>query len=288
MYSDKFKKVDTQSEDIAFTFYSTGRATELNVTIPKGVKRPKLVICSHGAATNFEPGTVHHMYQPAVDLLASCGFGVIRPLYLDGALPDIPAGQSWKGRISELDELIRRARELGPWAYGLLGLFGHSQGSDTTEGVCGLDYIVPDQVIVNNPAVAAMCLWSPQGNDGRMNDQSWAALGCAMYGITGLKDAGRQGDDYTWRLEPHQRAVATRRAMMIHRGDHDHGGAVREGRFPDPAISAAVCDYTCAVMGAHLLGDQDAHKALKHVDTYWGDVVESGEYCDPGEASALP
>ena len=274
LFGDTLTKVSYTSVDVPFTFQSTGRATLVRYSKPEGAGPFRLVIVSHGLATELN-GHALECYEQAVAALCSSGLGFacLRPLYRDAFVE--PDDDAWRSDRYELNELVNRALEIGAFHEDACGAMGHSRGTDRTMGCRGCQYTVnPAEATMNNPAIAAMALWSPVVDETReIVPDSFAHLAAPILTVTGLKDDVRQGVNYRHRLQVHESAPRSiERIKFVHKYGHAHAGAVGTPTPPaqtDAATAAAACDVTLAFFAAKLLGHEGAQKWLEEGATRW-------------------
>lgn len=217
-----------------------------------------VVVLSHGL------GGDHHGYGPLGAHLASHGYAVLHPQYLDsrgclvasGQIDPVPAGgpqadeavaavikpmlfdpQHWWSRVRRahvlLDSLAAQRHlplKLDPSGVAVIG---HSYGAYTTQLLIGTRLSGVDSRFDGCAHAAVGCgvLISPQGSGDRgLTPRSWAAVTVPMMVITSQRDFGPHGESVAWRREPFDRAGSSLKHLVVI-GDSDHhmGGIAATG-----------------------------------------------------------
>jgi dienelactone hydrolase len=221
------------------------------VQLPTGVEREQLpvLVLSHGL------GGDHHGYGRLGAHLASHGYAVLHPQYLDSRGCLVAAGkidplaaegpetdeavaalvkpmlfdpEHWWSRVRRAHVLLdslgdQQHLELDLDPVGV-AVIGHSYGAYTTQLLMGtrLSGVDPRFDHCAHPAVGCGVLISPQGSGDRgLTPQSWDAVVAPMLVITSERDFGPHGETVDWRREPFDRAGSSLRHLVVI-GDTDH------------------------------------------------------------------
>jgi len=199
-----------------------------------------LVIFSHGNDGSMLA------YDPIVTDWVSWGYAVIRPDHLDSYLVPIEDRaqdfDDWEDRIHDvvfiLDSLDQIEADIPALAgridRGRIGMAGHSFGAHTTQMVCGA--VTTTNVSYLDSRFRAALMISPQGIGDMLGENSWDAFTNPMMVITGRNDEGRDGEPWTWRMDPYNHAPADgiKHAVIIDGAYHNFGDIYGIGYVPYP------------------------------------------------------
>ncbi|MCU4183025.1 hypothetical protein K6U06_01530 [Acidiferrimicrobium sp. IK] len=237
---------------------------------------PVVLLC-HGL------GGGHRGYAGLGAHLASHGYAVLHPQFLDAAALAVPGGtpgsdeRSWKSdpalraamlallfdpahwlsRVERaravLDTLTSQRHVPGLDPDGVV-VAGHSFGAYTAQLLLGtrLYGVGMDGRCFRHPAVAGGVLLSPQGSGDRgLTDRSWDGVELPLLEITATRDLGPHGEGLAWRREVFDAAASRRKYLAVVRGgDHFLGGIPVADRYSHDEEGAEVRTAVAALATA--------------------------------------
>lgn len=257
----------------------------IRITWPKHEGAAPVLVWSHGLYGSKDA------YEPVSRFFASHGWVVIQPTHSDSlslGRERVQGFRDWVNRPADvhfiLDQLaalqakVKSAGFPGSFDAKRLGFGGHSYGAMTGQMLAGVTTRAsgseePGRGFHVDARFRGFVLVSPQGLDGLLDEQSWADVKLPVMSITGTRDAGRNGQDYTWRTQPYTNMPAGSKALAVIEGaTHRFGGfASRERaqrrRELDTSHIDAVLGMARAFFDAHVLGDAKA-RALVESDAF--------------------
>ncbi|MEM6363371.1 MAG: hypothetical protein AAF745_03020 [Planctomycetota bacterium] len=254
---------------------------QLRVTFPRDEGQFPLIVWSHGAS-----GTKDH-YQPLVRHWVSHGYVVIQANHSDSrALRPIDRNnrlgeatfRDWESRPKDIsfiiDSIATLQRDIPKLAdtidQSIVGVGGHSFGAHTAQLVGGTQtkLLSGGKRRHADDRPLAFLLISPQGRGPQLDDESWSRLERPALVVTGSNDAGRNGQDYTWRLDPYELSPPRDKYLLfIQDAYHGFGGITGSSGMgnagPDnPNHVAYVQSMTTAFWDFYLKNDPAAKLAL--------------------------
>jgi predicted dienelactone hydrolase len=273
-------------------------ALTIRITHPTTAGKQPLVVFSHGA------GGTHTIYNPLIDAWARHGYIVVQPQHADSRTLNrgrMPGFGNWAQRPAEialiLDSLPLIQAKLpgaGPQIdTKRIGVGGHSFGAHTSQLIGGTtskpglttggrgarrnggdeddkgddEPARPRRLSFADPRVSVCVLISPQGRGSLLDETSFTTLTTPAIIITGSNDIGRNGEPWTWRLEPFTLAPADDKYLCtIDEAWHDFGGitGVRHSgsRPANPDHVRLVQAASLAMLDAYLRDDAGAKAFL--------------------------
>jgi dienelactone hydrolase len=151
-----------------------------------------------------------------------------------------------------------------------VGVGGHSFGAHTAQLLGGMTArnARGGKVSYRDPRVSAVFMLSPQGRGRLHSSDAWSTFRLPMMTITGTKDDGRNGEDYTWRLDPFELSPPGDKYLIVIRdADHGFGGIPRSSaQYPyahDEEVAGIVQEESVRFWDAYLKADTDAKQALR-------------------------
>jgi hypothetical protein len=174
-----------------------------------------------------------------------------------------------------------------------IGVGGHSFGAHTAQLIGRTTIGDSSQYADKRPR--AFLMISPQGREGGfagsdsvLSDKSWSNFTRPMMVITGTNDGGRHGQDYTWRLDPHQLAPEGKEYLLVIDGAyHNFGGisGARRSKGPDnPQQVALVQAASLNFWDAFLKSNQNAQAQLSVEDSL---PVSCGDLLDAYQVTCI-
>jgi len=273
------------TSDIVLRDEERAKDLPVRITWPKHGGAAPVLIWSHGLFGSKDA------YEPVSQFFATHGWVVIQPTHSDSLSLGRERAQGFSDwvnrpadvlflvdRICDLQYKVKSAGLAGTFDTTRMGMGGHSYGAMTGQMLAG----VTTRTSGSNEAgrgfhadarLKAFVLVSPQGQDNLLDAQSWSEVKAPVMTITGTRDTGRNGQDYTWRLEPFANMPKGSKASAIIEGaTHRFGGfASRERaqrrREVDESHIDAVLGMARAFLDAHVLGDAKA-RALVESDAF--------------------
>ena len=255
---------------------SRKKELQLRVSYPMTGDALPVIVFSHGTAGSKDD------YQLLIQHWCSHGYLCIQPNHSDagplGGRRTPESFRDWASRphdvsvvIASLNEIARaipRLRERCDFEH--IGVGGHSFGAHTAQLLGGLAARDPDggTVSYRDPRVSAVLMLSPQGRGRLHRPDAWAEFSVPTMSITGTKDRGRNGEPYTWRLDPFELSPpGDKYLIVIADADHEFGGIPRSSaQFPyayDEAVAGIVLEESVIFWDAYLKGDLEAKHALQ-------------------------
>ncbi len=248
---------------IVLTDSDSGKCLEVNLTYPRRPGKYPLIVFSHGAfgsKDGYGPLAQHWsengfivarpMHQDSLRYFAKerianpetikhFASSDERKTSLDAAFENFKqkSFHNWKTRPRDvsflLDELDRLEEKLAQQKVcidrDLIGVGGHSFGAHTAQVLAGTILGGSHQLEDSRPR--AFLLISPQGTeegfDGQSptDESSWSRFSRPTMSITGTRDQGRDGQDYTWRFHPYLYSPpGDKYLVVIKDGFHGLGG----------------------------------------------------------------
>lgn len=295
------RTVEAQSASFAtkdLVMKDTARHKDLpvKITYPTGESNAKypVIIFSHGALGSKDN------YQPLVKYWTSHGYVCIQPTHSDSLTLKGPAERrsiltgfmqtksvdsldifrDWQSRPADVSFLLDQLPVMGKYVPELkdkidttkIGMAGHSFGAHTSQLLAGTKIGGTDKFTDKRPK--AFLLMSPQGREqgftasGSLQDNSWSGFTRPMLLVTGTNDTGRNGKDYTWRVEPYKYAPEGKKHLLVLEGaDHGLGGVSGSGfamrtKKQNQKQVEQVQQETEAFFDYYLKGDKVAYKYL--------------------------
>ena len=251
----------------------------LRITYPSIITSPTklpIIVFSHGRGGSKDD------YQLLVQYWCARDYACIQLNHYD-ALP--PKGKrlsrdlrDWASRpkdvslvLDSLSDIMQAIPELAERLdLERIGVGGHSFGAHTAQLLGGLTARDHERgrVSYRDRRVSAVFLLSPQGRGRLHSPDSWSTIRLPMMTITGTRDDGRNGEDYTWRLDPFElSAPGDKYLIVIRDADHGFGGIPRSSaQYPyaqDEEVAGIVQEESLRFWNAYLKGDIDAREALR-------------------------
>lgn len=171
------------------------------------------------------------------------------------------------GRITDDLPAICEATGIDPTGLPL-AIGGHSFGAYTTQLLAGAEIDLPDGPRnFRDPRFTAALVLSGQGlNQQGLREGSWDGMTGPVLTVTGKKDGGAGGQDWTWKCDPYELAPPGGKVLaVLDDANHYLGGMTPEGHVVDYQFDALKL-VTTAFLDAHVLGKPGARN--------WLDLVE--------------
>lgn len=248
---------------------------QLRVTYPTEGTNLPVIVFSHGTAGSKDD------YQLLIQYWCARGYACIQLNHSDAGPLGGKRGpgifKDWASRpedvslvIASLDLIARAIPSLrARWNTQHIGVGGHSFGAHTAQLLGGLMARDRDgrSISFRNPRVVAVLMLSPQGRGKLHRPDAWSQFELPMMTITGTRDRGRNGEDYTWRLDPFELSPPGDKYLIVIRdADHELGGIPRSSaQFPyasDEELAGIVQEESARFWDAYLKGDEDARRGL--------------------------
>jgi predicted dienelactone hydrolase len=221
-------------------------------------------------------GGDHHGYATLGKHLASHGYAVLHPQFLDSAaLNSIgePARdmlfdpRHWASRVTRVKAVINSLATQQHLPVRLRNkdvlVAGHSFGAYTAQLLIGTRLSDADNGNTH-PAITAAILLSPQGSGDRgLTKNSWDEVDRPILVVTATNDTGANGEGLDWRREPFDRARSRLKHLTVVRdGDHQLGGLpTAKDQEPGADVRAAIAAVATA-FADRVHGDQRAGQWL--------------------------
>lgn len=201
---------------------------------------PVIVLC-HGL------GGSHRSYAALGARLASHGYAVLHPQFLDSLPAAAPPGRRatlaplfdpvhWASRVARVHGVIgslAAQRHLPvPLRPGGVIAAGHSYGAYTAQLVLGarLHGAALGGERLAHPAVTAGILLSPQGSGDRgLTSRSWDGVTQPLLVVTATNDLGPHGEGLAWRREPFDASPSRAKHLAVVRGGTHLLGGIADG-----------------------------------------------------------
>ena len=263
---------------------------DMRVSWPVEGSSLPLIVFSHGNEGSMLA------YDPIITHWVSYGYIVIQPDHPDSYLvPEEDRAhdyEDWEERIEEVEFILDSLDMIEasvPAIFGRIdrdriGMAGHSFGAHTTQLVSGAVLVTNDSFL--DPRIKAALMISPQGISDALDEDSWSSFTNPMMVITGTNDTGREGQPWTWRMDPYNNAPAdgVKHAVIIDGAYHNFGDIYGFGELPpdlapdagplNPTHVSYVQSATIAFLDAYL-------KQLPAAQSYLGgtemEAASSGE-----------
>jgi dienelactone hydrolase len=251
----------------------------LRITYPALITSPDklpIIVFSHGRGGSKDD------YQLLVQYWCACDYVCIQLNHYD-ALP--PKGKrlsrdlsKWASRPKDvsfvLDALSDIEQAIPDLAERLdaerVGVGGHSFGAHTAQLLGGMTArnARGGRVSYRDRRVSAVFMLSPQGRGRLHTPDSWSTFRVPTMTITGTRDEGRNGEDYTWRLDPFELSPPGDKYLIVIRdADHGFGGIPRSSaQYPyaqDEEVAGIVQEESVRFWDAYLKADVHAKEALR-------------------------
>lgn len=282
------------------TIFDKKRGKELPLTVfyPKSKGSYPLIVFSHGA---FGRGA---MYYPLIEHWVSHGFITIAPTHEDSikvygretirqAIRNSDADRrtaireamtlwkeqsfrKWQKRPEDVSFIIDSIdvieKKLNNYPCRIdknkIGVGGHSFGAQTAQIIGGT--IAGGTSELEDRRAKAILMISPQGVERSkiMKEDSWKNFKRPMMVITGTNDQGRNGQDYTWRLDPYKLSPQKDKFLVIIKGAYHGFGGINTSRGPSAGPKNSdhvswVQASSLAFFDTYLKGSKNASRYLK-------------------------
>lgn len=285
------------TKDFVMTDKTRNKQLPVKITYPTFNSKTKypVIVFSHGALGSKDN------YQPLVKYWTAHGYVCIQPTHSDSMTLKSPAErreilmgfmqkksvdsldifQDWQSRPADVSFLLDQLPVMGKYVPELkdkidlskIGMAGHSFGAHTSQLLAGTKIGGTDKFTDKRPK--AFLLMSPQGREqgftasgSNLQDNSWSGFTRPMLLVTGTNDTGRNGKDYTWRVEPYKYAPCGSKHLLVLEGaDHGLGGVSGSGfamrtKKQNQKQVEQVQQETEAFFDYYLKGDKVAYKYL--------------------------
>lgn len=291
-------KAQFASKDFVLTDKARNKNLPVKVTYPtsvtdKNTKYP-VIIFSHGALGSKDN------YQPLIKYWSAHGYVCIQPTHSDSltlkskeerrkillgfmqnkSMDSLDIFSDWQNRPADVSFIMDQLSLMQNYIPELkdkidisrIGMAGHSFGAHTSQLIAGTKIGGTDKFA--DPRPKAFLLMSPQGREqgfsasGNLQMSSWSDFTRPMLLVTGTNDTGRNGKDYTWRMEPYKFAPAGKKHLLVLAGaDHGLGGVSGSGfamraKVQNPKQVEEVQKETEAFFDYYLKGDKKACEYL--------------------------
>ncbi|MEM7601209.1 MAG: hypothetical protein AAF357_07295, partial [Verrucomicrobiota bacterium] len=160
--------------------------------------------------------------------------------------------------------------------YDRVGVGGHSFGAHTAQLIAGTktSSIGGGTQSHEDDRPLAFVLISPQGRGPQLDEEAWSEFDRPALVVTGTRDGGRGGQDYTWRLDPYDLSPPGEKYLLfIENAHHGFGGitgisGMGNSGPADPNHLAYVQSTTTAFWDAYLKDEAAANELLvsKRID----------------------
>jgi dienelactone hydrolase len=276
---------EIEATPVILTLHDPARDKDLDVRVswPIDGDSLPLVIFSHGNDGSMLA------YDPLITHWVSYGYVLIQPDHLDSYLVPIEDRadefEDWEDRIQDvvfiLDSLDQIEADIpviaGRIDRNRIGMAGHSFGAHTTQMVCGA--VTTSNVSYLDSRLRAALMISPQGIGDQLGENSWDGFTNPMMVITGTNDEGRDGQPWTWRMDPYNHAPANgvKHAVVIDGAYHNFGDIYGIGYLPyppDPVQVSYVRSASTAFLDAYIKELPEAQAYLASDDM---EVATDGE-----------
>lgn len=285
------------TKDLVMTDKARKKQLPVKITYPTAKSDAKypVIIFSHGALGSKDN------YQPLVKYWTAHGYVCIQPTHSDSltlksqaerrsivvgfmqkkSVDSLDIFRDWQNRPADVSFILDELPAMGKYVPELkdkidlskIGMAGHSFGAHTSQLLAGTKIGGTDKFKDKRPK--AFVLMSPQGreqgftaNGSNLQDNSWSGFTRPMLLVTGTNDTGRNGKDYTWRVEPYKYAPTGSKHLLVLEGaDHGLGGVSGSGfamrtKKQNPKQVEQVQQETEAFFDYYLKGDKVAGKYL--------------------------
>ncbi|MCW5822259.1 MAG: hypothetical protein KIT34_05615 [Cyanobacteria bacterium TGS_CYA1] len=289
------------TKDFVMTDKARNKNLPVKVTFPTSNSSQKypVIIFSHGALGSKDN------YQPLIKYWTAHGYVCIQPTHSDSltlkspderrkilfgfmqkkSLDSLDIFQDWQNRPADISFILDELSSMQKYIPELkdkidtqrIGMAGHSFGAHTSQLLAGTKIGGTDKF--SDPRPKAFLLMSPQGReqgfsaDGNLKDNSWSGFKRPMLLVTGTNDTGRNGKDYTWRVEPYKYSPSGKKHLLVLAGaDHGLGGISGSGfsmrtKKQNSKQVEEVQKETEAFFDYYLKGDETAGKYLVSHET---------------------
>jgi dienelactone hydrolase len=258
---------------------------DMRVSWPVEGSSLPLIVFSHGNEGSMLA------YDPIITHWVSYGYVVIQPDHPDSYLvPEEDRAhdyEDWEERIEEVEFILDALDQIeasipalaGKIDRDRIGMAGHSFGAHTTQLVSGAILVTNDTFL--DPRIKVALMISPQGISDALDEDSWSSFTNPMMVITGTNDTGREGQPWTWRMDPYNFSPADgdKHAVIIDGAYHNFGDIYGFGELPpDLAPDAGPLNPT------HVSYVQSA--TIAFLDAYLKEMPAAQEYLAGTEMEA--
>jgi dienelactone hydrolase len=258
---------------------------DMRVSWPVHGSNLPLIVFSHGNDGSMLA------YDPIITHWVSYGYVVIQPDHPDSYLvPEEDRAhdyEDWEERIEEVEFILDSLDQIEASIPALagkidpdrIGMAGHSFGAHTTQLVSGAILVTNDSFL--DPRIKAALMISPQGISDALDEDSWSSFTNPMMVITGTNDTGREGQPWTWRMDPYNFSPSDgdKHAVIIDGAYHNFGDIYGFGELPpDVAPDAGPLNPT------HVSYVQSA--SIAFLDAYLKELPAAQEYLSGVEMEA--